>query len=821
MKSDYEKIKGFQEGLKKSLTAKEPSDAVKRLITLQTNRINTSIERRLADARAYKAIDSSYDASQNQACYTLMKDLIDSNPTVEEATRTIKAWGFNDMLRPISRTDQLPPGAIRVNGSDGKPGYMLQVPVFFNIIINLLMSYLKIRWGKLSNDRDFYPLYPYDSTQQSLSARSAAKVITSRVDAMCDSTNERAAQKEAIFKMLLYGQAITFPQEAWWSETGPDGELREGIRTISPHPLRVGFDMDHPPYTINSDSGVEWGFYWKIERYGALLDKKFWLDKGKIKVRNKYKDTPALYADLAVTPSWRTGSSYADFIRLLYPCAFSFPSIQSVPYLKNDRNTEAYVYGQDTLDCGIDQASFFQKLIPEEHDLYDYDKPVWHRFLYAGASRVIYAEPILYNPMRAYLYDAACDRARNSSLGFELMPFQDCISNAFMQQLVTVRKNLARVIAVNTDVIKADFLNKLANNSENSVRGFEFLTFSGRTMMDKEADITKSLFPLPLQQTSTSEIIGTINTTIMMLERLLGYSSQEVGSAASHQQSAQEVNLIAGATNTRIEFTGTFIDDARRAAKKQLYNAMCAYSSDEVFVELTDMHPGSKEALTKMGFDVTEDDRDPGVMSAKGKKSAVMDYTIAWSNRDGQNRNPDSNMVTSILGFLDRILSNPVLSQAVGTPRIIQFFNAVGEYVGLPKELKLPEGAQKMTEEEQAGQLKQMQEAVGQLVQQQVAPPMEKIATEVTQTQQAVEQMSQVVGQQGQAVEQISQVTGQLGQATQQQGAALQQQGEAIGQLAQRQQAEEQALKIILEKMNQLIGVAAQTPQMQPGMQIA
>ena len=68
--------------------------------------------------------------------------------------------------------------------------------------------------------------------------------------------------------------------------------------------------------------------------------------------------------------------------------------------------------------------------------------------------------------------------------------------------------------------------------------------------------------PVVLQAQQTTEIIQAMNTLIAMLERTLGYSAQEVGAAASHQQSVAEVNVIAGSTSTRINLTGGFIDDA-------------------------------------------------------------------------------------------------------------------------------------------------------------------------------------------------------------------------------------------------------------------
>ena len=52
---------------------------------------------------------------------------------------------------------------------------------------------------------------------------------------------------------------------------------------------------------------------------------------------------------------------------------------------------------------------------------------------------------------------------------------------------------------------------------------------------------------------------------------MLGYSSQEIGAPASHEQSAHEVKLISQNSSVRMQLTGSFIDDALRALKRMLY----------------------------------------------------------------------------------------------------------------------------------------------------------------------------------------------------------------------------------------------------------
>jgi hypothetical protein len=102
MNCDTKAFDGYKKDLKKALTAAEPSAQVKALINLHADRITDGVDRGIASSRAYYAIDRAYDISQHQISPTLMRDLIDRNPNVQEVESLTKAWGLESMLTPVA-----------------------------------------------------------------------------------------------------------------------------------------------------------------------------------------------------------------------------------------------------------------------------------------------------------------------------------------------------------------------------------------------------------------------------------------------------------------------------------------------------------------------------------------------------------------------------------------------------------------------------------------------------------------------------------------------------------------------------------------------
>lgn len=792
MNIDSKKLAGYQDDLKKALTATEPSGNVKRLFALHVNRINDGVEYGLRSARWFYAIDQAYDVSQKQISPTLLQGLIDKNPGPEEILNLAKSWGLDDMVQKIDdvgkHTGQ------KVAGNDPKPGYLLQAPTFFRVLIPLIQSYVKIRWAKLFNDIDGHPLLKYETTGMSTEARAVGKVVTKRIQRMSSDMGYRMVIRDAIQKMLLYSQTLVFTKEAWYAEKqligGEEKIVKEGVRPDIPHITRVFYDRSCPLYTLNTDTGVEWLGYWTMFRFGDILNNsKYWIPdevKKSKKTAEKGKRGKGV-GGWELPTGWRGTDVFNNLYRHFYPCTIDFPTpLTSATSVSNNDRVKAYFnYTSDSLDDGIDITVFYHKLVPKDWGLYDYEYPVWHRFIYAGGEKVIYAEPIFYTPAFAMLYDYDSERSRNSSLGFELMPFQDQLGNLLTQQLLTVKKNLVRIVAVNTDVVDSkDFVAKVKNCSENALRGIEMFEYSAQALRDMSQSIGEAFTPIQFSYQPTAELVNAINNVIGILERLLGYSSQEVGASASHQQSATEVSVIAGASSTRLQLTASFRDDALNAFKRMLYYAMLHYSDDQILVTLDEVTPEMIAALEKRGFKVEKDGGTPGIVSVSGDKTNLQ-YEQLFADRDGQSRSNDNQTAMILQSFLDRLMSNPQVGQRLPLKYLFKFFNQVADYLGLPAELKLPENIEQMTDQE----LQQQQEQLGQMVSQIMAQPMEQLSKAVgdvaAQSQQSVQEV-------GQAVEAVAASTQQNDQ-----------------QIAERQQNLEQAVQVLIGKLDQLVQVQA------------
>jgi len=808
---------GSSAKLKKLFTALPESAAgrkVQPLIDHQRSRIDEGIRRNLNQSRHFWAIDRAYDAVLRQETPTLMEGLLDRNPGPKEVESLARSYGLDRMLVPLTDREGtlLDQYGKPLKNSNEKPGYKINAQVFYNTYFPLVLSYLKARWSKLWSEVDLHPLYKYTPNVLNAKDRSVSKVVTQRVQRMSVDTNLRAVERESLMRMLLHGVCLNFPCEQWWKDEQKIGSktkvIREGIRYDIPHTSRVFYDLANPLWSVNSDTGCEYAAFWTIVRAKEIYDNKEYWNNTKLEI---------------TAAGWRRSTAWGVY-QNFYPCAASFPPGMFETASDNDRQVEAFTYTTDHLNNGIDLTVFFEKLVPKDWGLYDYEHPLWHRFVYAGDRNVIHCEPYFYTPPIAYLYDHDGGRLHNASLAQELLPYQDQLGNLLSQYLLTVRKNLLRVVAVNRDAVGKDFINQVANTTENSLRGIEFFEYSGTELRNQGVDLQSLFVPLPITQQNAVEILNSINTILNVLERALGFSPQEVGAAASHQQSATEIGVTSAATGTRLRLTGSFRDDAILARKRALYYGMLHHSDDAIFEEVHDVSESNEKHLKEAGFEVTKVDGEPGVVSVKGKKSSlVMDRIV--SERDGSNRITEPEVAQLLLTFIDRMLQNPNLANMIGPEQVAKVFNAAGDMLGLPDESKVDIGMVKDREKQMRELAEKIQKAQSQPAQGEQGKPVsqEEVAKALQgvmeQLQQQMAQALQAQQEQvAQAITPIAQKTQELEQAILQIGQAQQQLTQAFGQgmqeMAQKQSAIEQALQTIVVAIS---GQPVQPPPPQMG----
>jgi hypothetical protein len=745
---DPEKLREIFELPDAELLDKHPK--VHDLITLHSNRIQEGIDWSLQNARVYRAIDDAFDVSQNQISYTLVKRILSDNPGPEDLLNLARELKLDNLIIDDKSGKAAQITTTRGNQFviDDKKG-KVHLPTFFTIYVPMVMAYVKIRWAKLYNDRDLTPFYKYDPAIQTTEEDMVCRVITKVIEKQATEMGYRRDEKDSILHMLMYGQCINFPKESYYREEQvlkrwKDGEqrktktvVREGVRFEIPHITKTFWDRSEPLGSLNTDTGVRFHGYWDIWPFRDIANNDAYWNVENISIGRG---------------GWQRGDKYRIY-NTLYPCRMRFPTgigtTGSPVDLDNDRKTDAYRYNRSEPDMGVNVVVFFDKINPKQWGLYDYDHEVWHRFVYAGDRTVLYCEPILYTPGVVYLYDHDRNRAVNSSLALELLPFQDHISNLLSQYLLSVKKNLIRITGVNKDMIDSNQMAKIANDAENQLRGIGFYEYSERLMSGSGNSVANLFTPLQIgQPQNTQEIMQAMNMIITILERLLGFSPQEVGGSASHQQSATEVNIANANTTVRMQFTGTAIDEAIHAKKMLLLEALQCYGSDQgvdqILASLTDIDDQSRAALENRGFQVQpEGNQTYGIY---GDISRLSVNGLA-SYRDGLKRMNDPQQGQVLLAFVDRLLSQPALMETAGIEWVVRMINESAVKLGIPLDLRIPPPGQSQPQmnEEILQQVAQAIEQSKQQVIEEVAGPMAELTQQTQQNTQDLAMLREVL----------------------------------------------------------------------------
>lgn len=808
-------------GDSKSLKAKfdkkniEVGGKIEELVRLTAGRINDGLQGNFRDAKIWWAIDRAYDINQRQVPYTLVNGFLDKRPSTNtEIYKAAADWGIDKLLTPLCNSDGTPkcsPG--------GDPLLKLDLPTFFQIYVPVVQAYHKIRVAKLFGDRDRDPLYNYEPLRLTMKDRLKCEIINARIQRQATDMGYRADERQSIHQSTLYGHCLNFPMEDWWTEKQLDEKskervIREGIRNAIPHPGRTFYDYGHRLSTLNSDTGVQWDGYWDIVRWGEMLAQKdyYWnLDK----VGATYGKYSWLKSD-----GWRI---YQE----LFPCRFAFPNLSERKGAgEQDRIERANYYLTEDHDTGIVQAVIFQKLVPSDWGLYDYDYPVWHRFVMAAEDTVVWCSPLGYNPGIAYMYDHDQGRAFNSSLGLELLPWQDMMSNYLTQLLISVKQNLANVIFWNKDLLDDKYVELIDNLGEKMYRKTNFIPFSRQEWSWQKQTERDVFYRVDMPKHNTQEVLMAINTMLMVMERMLGYTPEEVGGRSSAEESATAAGIRETHRGIRIGFTGSFIDEARHARKRQLYDAMMNYSDDKIFAEIADMSEAKEADLKEMGFEIEYPAKGEHTKAGiTGDKASLTLDGFAFE-RDVSTHGLDSQVAAAMIQTFQAIFTNPAMVEQIGVPQLIDLFNQMLYYAGLPKDFRLRlDNTKKSPVQQQTEVIQGLQQQVAEAIKatqlqaaQADAQIAQKTEQELQQLAVATSQMvDQKLGQVAQATTQmVDQKVSELGQGIGQTiSPKIAQMGQALMGLIQAlpQVQKENAMQdAAIQKLFNLFGAAAGIP---------
>lgn len=753
------------EELKKKLTVDRSKldPKIKRLLELHEQRLIRYVSRGFSDSKIYWTLDKIIDSSLRNMKFVQARELLATYPAWEKdrMAALFLSWGLDSMLTPMKNSE----GKI-VTGRDGSPLLELDVPIFDTIYVPLVMAYRTMRWAKLFNARNTYPLYKYSPSHATTKHLSQCQIITEIIARQSVDMGHAATLKQSILQMLDYGFALRMPTCAWHKEEYEIEEKgksvtkvqREGVNWVVPRPERTFIDGVSPLSSLNTDTGTQFFGYWDLKRYGELKNNtKLWnVDK------INYGSSQAFFK----SSGW---SVYQE----LYPCQLKIPTCAPMDdYATIDRQDKEFWYSASAEeDSATIVTVMFDKIIPSEWNLFKYDKPVWTRWVYADTATPLYMEVLPYCPGAVYLYDYDANRGFQNSLTMQLSPFQQLFGNYLTQYYISVRNNLPRIAFYNTDIVNKDHVEQIRKEKDMMYQRLTLLPFSKREQSFDQQTQQDAFFPLAFPPVNTSEIAGSLRMTIELLERMLGFPSQEVGQPATHEQTAREVIIVSGHSESRMEFTGHGVDDGEKAVKRINYEAWVQYGTDDITATVDNLSEDAQEALKEMGFEVEkgESGRQTVSFSVKGSKSALLLSDFA-TDQTGTTRAEDPKVAIAMMQALGVALQNPMIFQAVGVEQMVDLINAVFIWGGLPDDFRLRVSKDYKTPEEQQQQMAQMLEKAKGEVIKQVMGEVQKalggvadgIKTQVMEpTQQAIQQIGQQNQQRDQIIQQIMQVLGQ------------------------------------------------------------
>ena len=341
-------------------------------------------------------------------------------------------------------------------------------------------------------------------------------------------------------------------------------------------------------------------------------------------------------------------------------------------------------------------------------------------------------------------------------MSLEILPFQDHVGNLLTQYLLSIKQNLTNLTFVDEDQVGEDTVDDINDAGQNMYSTLNFVGYSSRKARVGQHDPDKAFTSFKFPQQSTSDVINGVRSILDILERVLVLSAQEVGAAASHEQTAEEVRSIASYTSNRLQFTSSAVDRAVYAWKKQIYNGLMAYGESQFYAQL--QTPVPREKLEKLGF--TVEDADEGITSkpvVEVKDKTAMAIESFTSVRDGMDRinNPSSaNVMSQLFGAA---MGNEMVAQVVGPEQAVGLLNQIFELAGVPRDfrLKMAKSVEEIQAAQEAGQPEQAAGGQEQLM---------------AQFQQAAQALQQQVGEQlAQSSEAIrQQVLTEVGGITQQ-----------------------------------------------------
>lgn len=614
----------------------------------------------LAHYRLYLALDRAWNVPFYQTTQTLLgflKDLIESKNQAA-AMQAVKSWKMTHLL-----VDDVDPKTGQPTGKSH-----LSVPVLSEICLSIARSATLMRTSRLANERRQSPLYKYEPAHQTEVNRLKGELMTQRVDQMAREFSYAAVQDQAIQCAAMYGQQLQFPLEEWYKEmdqiSGTEQKVgKEGIRLDLPHPTRVYFDLAFPLRTLNDGTGCSYAGTWKVSTIGAMRGTPSWWNMDKIKATGRIGQ-----ADWGV------------FFQTTGQCRMSPGASTQFSEVDRQRIIENAFYATATDDQPIWITEHYEVInLKYELDESLPDVNVWFRVTLAGDDTPVYVAALPARPVTAWLWESMDSLAIQTSMLLALLPYQDHSTNILTQAIIGSKQRFTSVNLFDTDVLDpATVRLKVENPNETQYRGLTMIPFSGKKLAKSQGNLDQifKTFRFPIEGIDSH--ISILAQLIALMERDQGFSAQETGGYASHEQSAEEMNFIRTSTGHRADFIGASLDRAVEATKSMLYSYLTTYGTLDAYGHISKEY--SKEAVKKAGFTIDDEGKDGVLVHAPVANLHVENWA---SHRDGPNRVP----WTSIGREMAQLAGN--FAQSVPPEQVVPLVNMALEAMQLPQEFRL------------------------------------------------------------------------------------------------------------------------------------
>lgn len=789
---DYEILKEYgttDERIREFFTAKEPSSETRAKMSDEDYR---RLERDMSNRKRFERQIQGWLQEHivfslgNHSKYSAVDMAWDSMPVNKAILPLMQyAQGRIDVKDTEKWVQDLPEGdKFLQRDKDGKV-VGVNVPKFFEVNINLLRSVITRRQAaQVIKYNTLWPYFKYESRDQTPVGKLRAEMVSQRMDIMADEYDYRHLHAQITRDMLLYGHSVAFPR-AWWErevqverasvakEFDEEGKIKkrtrivkEGLSWVTPHPSRVFYDNAYPLSSLNSDTGCEYVGFWDVCRWGDVSNNGAYFNRKQVSYTSGMVDWFSTY--------WAYFNQYfTTIIPPSFPAAAGGDNTTS----SNDRRNRIGLFTGQMESISTIFSHIWVKVRPSNWGWGTYPHPIWVHLRVAGDATVVYCKICPSGPCAVFSYNEKDDRLFNISVGHELMPFQDQLTNLFGQLLETVKQDLFSVAILNTDVFPDTAEGQQAREEFESIMQSKS-TYASTQMLEVSFSKLNQLgispekafvFVRSTPNTAIEQIYKSISQVIQMADRLMVMSPHEQGQAASHEISAHESIAISASTDNVYDFISCAIDEGRAAMKKICFESLIACGDDQVELTVGDRYPVS--VIQKAGFTYRDPDGDDptGYTQVMGDKMSLV-HNYLFTSRDGGNRPAGQmaatvlvQMLQSISGFTPEI-QNAILS-SIGKRKILEIFQTIFHSVDAGVDLKL----EMKPGEDDALTIstdKQVMEAIQQLAQ--------AVHNDSSMIQSLMAVMSKMNPQAAQAVKQIAQQGQAQQEAPQEQAAPMQ-----------------------------------------------